>query len=138
LRNFQPLGDGVSRRKGSNNRAKAEFLAALPELREALAKGQSVTAFYLENKDRLGLSFGYSWFCHLMRAFNIRAEVEEAQLSLARLPRQALPARIQASPAANRHPPSTAPPRDRAQPPPSSQPTDFHYDPADAYKTKFD
>jgi hypothetical protein len=138
LRNFKPLGDGVSRRKGSNNRAKAEFLAALPELRAALAKGQSVTAFYLENKDRLGLSFGYSWFCHLMRAFNIRAEVEEAQLSLARLPRQALPARIQASPAANRHPPSTAPPRDRAQPPPSSQPADFHYDPADAYRIKFD
>jgi hypothetical protein len=130
------LGDGVSRRKGSNNRAKAEFLAALPELRKALAKGQSAKAFHLENKGRL--SFGYQWFCSLMRAFNIRAEVEEAQLSVALLPRQALPPRIQASPAANRHPPSTAPPRDRAQPPPSSQPTDFHYDPADAYKTKFD
>jgi len=136
MHNFQPLGDGVSRRKGSNNRAKAEFLAVLPELRKALAKGQSAKAFHFENKARL--SFGYQWFCSLMRAFNIRAEVEDAQLSVALLPRRVLPASIQASPAANRYPPSTAPPRDRAHPPPSSDPTDFHYDPADAYKTKFD
>jgi hypothetical protein len=130
------LGDGVSRRKGSNNRARAEFLAALPELRKALAKGQSAKAFHFENKARL--SFGYQWFCSLMRAFNIRAEVEDAQLSLAMPPRHAPPASIQAPPAANRYPPSTAPPRDRAHPPPSSDPTDFHFDPADAYRIKFD
>ena len=71
----------MPRRKGSHSRATAEFLGALPELRKALAKGQTVKAFYSENKARLGLSFSYVWLCHLIRRFNILAEVEEAQLS---------------------------------------------------------
>ena len=39
------LGGSV-RRRGIFNGARAEFLALLPEIREVLAKGQSLKAFY--------------------------------------------------------------------------------------------
>ncbi len=120
-------------RKGFHNGAKAEFLAVLPELRQALLEGRSVKEFYGARQDRL--RFSYSQIERYVRKFGIRAEVEAVQAAHAGLPvKQPRAARV--SPQLDAHSQSGAPaPRPRQPPAP---PADFHYDPMDAYKIKFD
>ena len=106
----------------------------LPELCEALLEGQSVSGFYRARQDRL--RFSYSQLSRYIQKFGIRAEVQAAQVARAGLPvKQPRAARV--SPQLDAHSQSGAPAR---QPPaqPSAPPADFHFDPTDAYKTKFD
>ena len=128
-------------RKGFHNGAKAEFLAVLPELRQALLEGQSVKEFYRARQDRL--RFSYSQLGRYIQKFGIRAEVEAAQAARAGLPvKQPRAARV--SPQLDAHGQfalqSGAPAPQPRQPPaqPSAPPADFHFDPMDAYKIKFD
>ena len=109
----------------------------LPELRQALLEGQSVKEFYCARQDRL--RFSYSQLGRYIRKFGIRAEVEAAQAACAGLSvKQTRAARV--SPQLDAHSQSGAPAPQPRQPPaqPSAPPADFHYDPTDAYKIKFD
>ncbi len=105
----------------------------LPELRQALLEGQSVKEFYRARQDRL--RFSYSQLGRYIQKFGIRAEVEAAQAARAGLPvKQTRAARV--SPQLDAHSQSGVPAPQLRQPP--AQPADFHYDPTDAYKIKFD
>ncbi len=131
----------VPPRKGFHNGAKAEFLAVLPELRLALLEGQSVSEFCRARQDRL--RFSYSQIERYVRKFGIRAEVEAAQAARAGLPgTQPRAARVSPQLDANSQfaLQSGAPAPPPRQPPaqPSAPPADFHFDPMDAYKIKFD
>jgi len=120
----------------------------LPEIRKALSEGRSLKGFYLENSGRLRLS--YSQLSRYVQAFDVRAEVEKTQALSAALPvplqesppqygrpspdpenRRAPPA--QANPAASESQRARAPVLPKTEPP-----RDFHYDPMDAYRIKFD
>ena len=138
----------VPRRKGFRNEGRVEFLVMLPEIRKALSEGRSLKGFYLENSGRLRLS--YSQLSRYVQAFDVRAEVEKTQALSAALPvplqesppqygrpspdpenRRAPPA--QANPAASESQRARAPVLPKTEPP-----RDFHYDPMDAYRIKFD
>jgi hypothetical protein len=138
----------VPRRKGFRNEGRVEFLVLLPEIRKALSEGRSLKGFYLENRGRLRLS--YSQLSRYVQAFGVRAGVEKAQALSAAPPvplqerppqygrpspdsenRQAMPAPPQ--------PAASEPQRARAPVAPNTEPPrDFHYDPMDAYRIKFD
>jgi hypothetical protein len=100
----------------------------------ALLEGQSVKEFHRARQDRL--RFSYSQLDRYVRKFGIRAEVEAAQAAGAGLPVKQ-PRAAMISPQLDAHSQFGAPAR---KPPaqPSTPPGDFHFDPMDAYKTKFD
>ncbi len=138
----------VPRRKGFRNEGRVEFLVMLPEIRKALSEGRSLKGFYLENSGRLRLS--YSQLSRYVQAFGVRAEVEKAQALSAAPPvplQEAAPHHERASPDPQnrRAPPAPANPaasesqKARAPVLPKTEsPRDFHYDPMDAYRIKFD
>jgi hypothetical protein len=129
----------VARPKGFQAAGKLRFLVLKPEIEKALAEERSLKGFYELNKDRLKLS--YSQLCRYVRAFGVREAIGQQQGRFIRggaLEKAASPnsPHAEALRTANRL--EGARPPMQTVPSKPDAPRDFHYDPMDAYRIKFD
>ncbi len=130
----------VPRPKGFQAAGKMRVLVLVPEIEKALAGERSLKGFYEVNKGRLNLS--YSQLCRYVRALGVRENIKRRQGSLFEsLSKEKAPVQGNAGVA------PVSPGRDAEAgpgkfvylgPPEPEKYRDFHFDPMDAYRKKWD